>query len=514
MIEKRIILPSHSKDGEPLLKMLWPGRMVKCAEDVIPEIRDFISGLHKKSGVTRVLSIAFGVQEGYGPNANGDGFPVSGAPEMGLLCSNPRYGMKTFYTVPAGCFDFHQNRDPSKAYGKVLFAAYNPRMMRVEIVKEIDNDLAQRFGATDYLDALHEGRAVPISMGCRVPWDECSICGHRAKVQREYCDCLANHMREIFPGGLQAMAINWLPRFFDISRVRRPADTIAYDLTKVAGLDALSQMSSTDLASAFPVQALDSKSAEMDKELPGVDTNADLKPYSQAAMSERELPYEVLRKVSDNPLLPILSSAALSGFIPTPREFQFIVLRSCGRPIEADQLHEANKVFAPTTGISDLELDPNDISPPIVHHLLPHLMERTIGEPVLSLRVQKTVVGPGSGRDQSFVHLPNIGDAYNGFLKSVLCFLGQRLPAGEVVPGLYSASRGFDSVADKLAGIERVISPLSYGVGSAIYLLTRLAQQQRQTDEAKNLLERVVDDPRLAGLLGMALTRAAASKLL
>lgn len=511
MIDKRIILPSYSSAGEPLLKMLWPGRMVKCAEEVIPEIRKFIDELPRKKGVTRVLSIAFGVQEGYGPNTNGDGFPISGSPKMGLLTTSPRYGLKTFYTNPAHCFDFHQNRDPGKSYGRVIFAAYNPRMMRVEIVKEIDNDLAQRYGATDYLDALHEGRAVPISMGCRVPWDECTICGNHARIRKEYCACLRNHMLDIYPDGRQAFAVNWLPRFFDISRVRRPADSIAYGLMKVAGID-LSSLSGTDLADLYPVAQEGAKSATMDKEIPAVDTNVDVAPYIETALAERELPREVLDKISVHPIHRILSSTALSGLIPTPREFQYVALKSCGRPSLADHLYESDQVFAPTTGVEDISLDPSTITPSIVRCLLPHLQERTIAEPILSIRVRGTSLGkPESGLPIQF---PELGNTYNGFLKAVLQFLGQRLPSSESVPGFESASQGVDLISDKLAGIESVISPLSFGVGSAIYLLTRLAQQQRQSTEDENLLERVTNDPRLSGLLGMAFTRAVASKLL
>jgi len=72
---------------------------------------------------------------------------------------------------------------------------------------------------------------------CRVPHDICSACGNRAKNRAEYCDHLKNHMTEIMKSGHQVFAINDEPTFFDISRVFKPADRIAYSLRKVASID-------------------------------------------------------------------------------------------------------------------------------------------------------------------------------------------------------------------------------------------------------------------------------------
>ncbi|HUU96405.1 MAG TPA: hypothetical protein VM487_11745, partial [Phycisphaerae bacterium] len=69
---------------------------------------------------------------------------------------------------------------------------------------------------------------------CKVPFDVCTICGHKAANRKEYCDHLTNEMCHVKEGGWQVGAINDRPLFFDISGVFRPADRIAYGLQKIA----------------------------------------------------------------------------------------------------------------------------------------------------------------------------------------------------------------------------------------------------------------------------------------
>jgi hypothetical protein len=73
-----------------------------------------------------------------------------------------------------------------------------------------------------------EGKELSYSMSARVPVDVCNCCGNRAKSRAEYC----SHMRESAGQYLPefrkyAFVDNPDPTFFDISRVKRPADRIA-----------------------------------------------------------------------------------------------------------------------------------------------------------------------------------------------------------------------------------------------------------------------------------------------
>jgi len=62
----------------------------------------------------------------------------------------------------------------------------------------------------------------------------CSYCGHKAKNRSEYCEHLTKESSSLLSDGSIVAAINEQPTFFDISRVTRPADRIAWSLTKAA----------------------------------------------------------------------------------------------------------------------------------------------------------------------------------------------------------------------------------------------------------------------------------------
>jgi hypothetical protein len=77
-----------------------------------------------------------------------------------------------------------------------------------------------------------------VSHNCRVSEDVCSGCGNHAKTRKDYCgpeQCtkyggLRDNMAKTFEDGHTLHADNPDPAFFDISKVFRPADRIAYTL--------------------------------------------------------------------------------------------------------------------------------------------------------------------------------------------------------------------------------------------------------------------------------------------
>lgn len=84
---------------------------------------------------------------------------------------------------------------------------------------------------------------------CKLDADMCSWCGNRAKNRGEYCNHLRDHLSEITKTGHQIFAWNDDCRFFDISKVHRPADRIAYSLRKVAN----AEPGGLDLAEEFGI---------------------------------------------------------------------------------------------------------------------------------------------------------------------------------------------------------------------------------------------------------------------
>jgi hypothetical protein len=189
--------------------------------------------------------IALGASEAYGPNRNGDGFKEA-------TC---RKYHPTFVKF-AKFFRNHKNKpergDPY--YGTVKASAYNEDMRRVELICALnaEKSAADRTGgllADVELEKIARGEDFPVSMACRVPHDTCSFCKHAAKHRGEYCTrekcaaggCKSNLTRLVKIGNdLHHLHVdNPDPTWFDISRVFRPADRIAYGgradyLTKAA----------------------------------------------------------------------------------------------------------------------------------------------------------------------------------------------------------------------------------------------------------------------------------------
>lgn len=194
--------------------------------------------------------IALGASEAYGPNRNGDGFKEA-------TC---RKYHDTFVKF-AKFYRNHKNKmdqgDPY--YGYVKASSYNEDMKRVELLCALNTDkvAADRNGgfvADLELEKIARGEDMPVSMACRVPHDICSFCKHAARNRDEYCTkekCAAggcrNNLTKLVKVGndLHHLHVdNPDPTWFDISRVFRPADRIAYAtkadyLTKAASADIL-----------------------------------------------------------------------------------------------------------------------------------------------------------------------------------------------------------------------------------------------------------------------------------
>lgn len=221
--------------------LLNEGRIVKTAAliETTSEAKEYISKLQPNDKYFYCLVVALGAGEYWGPNRNGDYFPEE---EL-------KKAYKTF--EDAHVFRLHENKDPSKAYGKVIKTFWNDRMTRVELVIQVERHKAQ-----DILERLLNNEPVDVSMGCKVEYDICSICGHKSKTRAEYCDHLKHHMNEILEDGRRVYAINPNPKFFDISFVRRGADPTAKVLLKVA----------EDSAVALPNASI--KTSEIRKEVP------------------------------------------------------------------------------------------------------------------------------------------------------------------------------------------------------------------------------------------------------
>ena len=176
--------------------------------------------------------IGLGAYEAYGPNRNGDAFS-----EQTLKASHD-----TFVKF-AKFYRNHKNKDPRASFGTIKASAYNPVMRRVELLVGLNatKEAAERnegLVADAELEKLARGEDLAVSMACRVPYDICSGCHNRARTREEYCKeasckyggCADNLTRLIKSGNdVHHLHVkNEHPVFFDMSRVWRPADRIAY----------------------------------------------------------------------------------------------------------------------------------------------------------------------------------------------------------------------------------------------------------------------------------------------
>lgn len=242
MIEKEVLFFGHTEAGI-FAQALFPTRMEKTAAsigadwDTAPAIKAYIKTItdDDRKKYVYVLVNALGAGEFFGSNINADYFPWDS-----LCHEGDDYGYRTFLNAHA--FQHHANKDPERAFGVPVVSVLNPKMKRVELVIRLDRELAKKLGADGIITRIENGEFPDVSMGCKVPFDICSICDHHSKTRNDYCQ----HMRppeelrgvygpnKILPDGRKIFVVNTRPRFFDISFVFIGADKTAKVMAKLA----------------------------------------------------------------------------------------------------------------------------------------------------------------------------------------------------------------------------------------------------------------------------------------
>lgn len=214
-----------------------------------PRVQDFVRNIIPTPAGIYILVNALGAGEYWGSNVNGDFFPEKAlvhAPsnweqlpfeEMRRIGQSWDYGFPTF--MNAFPYKHHMNKDPSRAFGRVELAVWNPQMHRVELVIYLDRALCMQFDAMDVIERIERGEFPDVSMGCKVPFDVCMICGKQSKTPQDYCQCAKTMMNKILADGRKVAVRNDHPRFFDISIVFIGADKTAKVMAKLAQVGGL-----------------------------------------------------------------------------------------------------------------------------------------------------------------------------------------------------------------------------------------------------------------------------------
>ena len=347
---KIVELDPHFPTGEMSVQpvVLWSnGR--PCYEDFTKHASigaDYFKTIQPVPGHSIVLVLAMGAWETYGENRNGDGFPEFAYKET----ANPPWITEKDSLVQhyksfekAHNFRHHVNKDPKKAVGSVMKAFWNPSMHRVELLVDLEDakapDLAERIAA---------GEFPPVSMGTRVKYDVCSLCGNRAPTRAHYCDHLKFNMRGVVDGQKIA-ALNPSPRFFDISWVFRPADATAFMMKKVAesaSYELISGARAGEYIDAMTLQkAAAHKLAVINKVVQGIPVDAktegvdpaelaslqQMRPLAlDAGKNTPDFPDELLQSLSKHSLPKIFSSMTASGMmrLSTPEVTKIVMFKS------------------------------------------------------------------------------------------------------------------------------------------------------------------------------------------
>jgi len=352
-LRKVVEIDTHFATGEATVQpvLLWGAngrplreRFTKTAS----EASDYIKVVEPKPGTSIVLVLALGAYETYDLNRNGDGFnefpykngfkPTCGCCQAdGAWVTQPEILPNHYksFEEHGKIYRHHQNKDPLKACGDVLKSFWNPQMHRVELLLGLRNELAP-----DLAERIASGEYPAVSMGCRIKYDVCTICGHKAPTRKQYCDHLKFGMRQVTPSGLRAGALNPSPKFFDISFVVKPADLTGYMMKKVADEGAYNIRTSAELGEYLDgveeKRAALRKIADIDKIVRGTPVDHKTSPISEqeargiqqyrdmilpAVKGMPNLDNGTIKSLAQFPVAQVLSTLSAAGVILTTPEF-------------------------------------------------------------------------------------------------------------------------------------------------------------------------------------------------
>ena len=502
-----------------------------AAPNLRPEVMRYIEGLRPSRDSQYVLMNAMAAGEYFSSNINGDYFteeslihrPDKWANDPSIdreLSRNWPYGFPSFYN--AHPFAHHRNKDAGRAFGEVELASWHPDMKRVELVVRVDQLKCVQFGGTGAWDKLKDGLFPDVSMGCKVPFDTCSICldwdlyrkamatfdpkrhkhpgeaillfhkrlkaegkqGIRglAITRLDYCDHARKQMNRILPDGRKVWVYNDYPRFFDISFVFIGADKTAKVMCKIAEQQERKfwSMPSAELAVNLGYQEIDADqqaekvaSADILKEAflgknakqKGAEISKDVIPSQLAGTAmtlmsnqEEDLPRELVNRMGRMPLGDSLGTATSMGMVMRPREFQRIILSSLGLGREADELEDRGVVFPQAEEGRHKNLD-FGFSPLLARLLEPFMTGRSAFGPFAERRTTIIVVRPETSERPTSHKSPLLR-------KIGAAYNGYRKTAMQHLPEAVAnfSERTSSDVLAKLAAtpVDQLITPLTF----------------------------------------------------
>ncbi len=392
-----------------------------------PDVVRFVENIQPKRDSLYVLVSALSGVERWGSNVNPDAFTEvslkhrpqewSGDPALDRpLAQRWPYGFPTFYS--GNPFAHHRNRDPTRGLGELVLALWNDHMKRVELAIRWDRERCERFDGMKTWECLAAGEHPDVSMGCRVPWDRCSVCTDMAAYRgalatfdprihkhpgeavrnvhkrlraetgtgirgialsrREYCECMRYRRGRILPDGRKVFVYNDFPVFFDISHVTVGADRVAKTMLFLPSCG-------RPRSRGAETQATSVKEAAMNKRVAPVAPVAPRDAIKAIEPGETPLPRDVIDELAKAPLPDSVATATSLGIVLKPAEFQRLVLVRNGDAALANSLSAAGSVIPPPVSAHACSL--GRVLPQLLALLLPWVSRRSFHSPHLEGRV-------------------------------------------------------------------------------------------------------------------------------
>jgi hypothetical protein len=468
-VDKRLIYPQYNANGNrDVFSITEDRRWLKkesSAGKYHPEIQKYIDNAKPIKNLIQVLLTALGAHEYWGQNVNGDRFY-----EGALKHDGADYGHKTFKTN-ANYFTHHVNKDPALSKGEVLEAVWNDKAKRVELVVGINPTLDP-----DAASMLDNGEELCFSMGARLPYDVCTVCGNKARTRAEYCDHLRYQMNQIDPkSGVLVGAVNPFPKFFDISRVLIPADKTAYMWEKIAHAtnNPLAKVGSAEIAERGVLYSIDGKqitktasvhkSAEITKQIPATSTPVAVEKLKKALHQVKcaldktasEIPVSVFKDAGS--LNQCIVSMSVLGISPTVGE-----------------MNKLSEAFKLSDSITEYNIA-NYINPKVINSLSEYVNDRSFYRPALidrlsSLDKEASIVG-----DSAKFSVETGKAITSGVLSAIGSIFGI---TGSMAP---KAKNAVDAMPSGLAS-QIAQHPLLAGVLAAIIVKSLSSPSQVVTD--------------------------------
>jgi hypothetical protein len=558
VFNKAIIFSPHS-EGRRLVDFVHINRRgtpglwkTAASREYSPEVMAMIRDLKPEPGNTYSLINALGAGEFWSSNSNADYFAEDQLNPEGT----EKYGFATFRKF-ARPYKHHINKPDSPAYGSVMGNVYNPRMHRVELLVKVANHLAP-----DIAERIEAGEDVPVSMGCKVPYDVCSICSNEAKSTAEYCDHMQYYPNKIMEDGRKVFVFNIRPRFFDISFVFVGADPTARVLSKVAtplGMRRFfpSGLWAHKLGYDLMKGAEIGKDAEIEKRIEGTATDA-LKAHMEQVDSgvkvlskkEEKIKCADLAKMAaacgGNSINGALATLSQAGIVLSPAEFQYMTFSKIGRHQQAKQAWDAGYTFredqADNDGIYREAYEHYDFSvgstvPNVAKVAARYIEKRSAFMPFLGARAETMAQAPDasdleSARPPSGRIPPSTGAEFAPFLGSLAAMYAayrDKIPSADMGmldklvaknPALLVLLSGL--TAGGVMGINKALAPDAYtamqgatktavlesplarvlGIPAMAYLYSGHQQRRRWRGEQLGPLDTVMADYPWLGALG------------